>query len=229
MMYTSNKKNDNILSLLFPEFVITEETNPEESLGTIYPEEEVFIRNVVPKRKTDFIAGRICARKALARLGIDRFPIIMSNDRSPVWPSEIAGSISHTQGFCGVAVVLKKNVKSIGLDVECIDRLNDRCWHLVCTDSELSWIRSIPKERQKDIVSLTFSAKECFYKCQYAVNKCWVGFHDATISVDHNLNKGEYEIRLLKDISACFLKGTLFKGQYIFKDGFVFSGMTLQD
>ncbi|MGR3317684.1 MAG: 4'-phosphopantetheinyl transferase family protein [Candidatus Anammoxibacter sp.] len=226
-MYNGNQKNGVILSLLFPEFVITEEAKLEAPLGTIYQEEEIFIQNAVQKRKLDFTVGRLCARKALAKLGIDKFPIKMAKDRSPVWPAEIVGSISHTKGFCGVAVALKKNAESVGLDVECLDRLSDKCWYLICTDSEISWIKSLPENRQQDIATLIFSAKECFYKCQYIINKCWVGFHDAEISVNPDLTEGEFEIRLLKDISNGFSKKTSFKGKYIFKDEFVFSGMTI--
>ena len=226
-MYNGNKKNGGTLSLLFPEFVITEEAKPEAPLGKIYQEEEIFIQKAAQKRRSDFTVGRLCARKALARLGIDKFPIKMAKDRSPVWPDEAVGSISHTKGFCGVAVALKKETRSLGLDVECLDRLSDKCWYLICTDNEIAWIKSLPKERQKDIATLVFSAKECFYKCQHIINKCWVGFHDAEIFVNPELNEGEFEIRLLKEVSYSFPKKSSFKGKYIFKDGFVFSGMTL--
>lgn len=219
--------NRNILSRIFPEFVITEETNLEPHAETIYPEEEIFIQNAARKRKVDFTVGRICARKALARLCIDNFPIKMANDRTPLWPDGIVGSISHTQGYCGVAVALKKDAKSLGLDMECINRLNDKCWPFVCTESEISQIKSLPKEKQKNMAALTFSAKECFYKCQYTINKKWVGFHDAAIYANPDINEGEFEIRLLKDIAPGFLKGNSFNGKYTFKDKFVFSGMTL--
>ncbi|MGR3218660.1 MAG: 4'-phosphopantetheinyl transferase family protein [Candidatus Anammoxibacter sp.] len=226
-MYNDNKNNGKVLRMIFPGFVATEESNREEPLGTIYPEEEAFVQNVAQKRRSDFTAGRLCARKALTQLGIDKFPIKMDKDRSPVWPAEIVGSISHTDGFCGVAVALKSKAESLGLDVERLDRLSDKCWYLICTDSEISWIKSLPENRQQDIATLIFSAKECFYKCQYIINKCWVGFHDAEISVNPGLDNGKFEIRLLKDISNSFLKETSFKGKYVFKDRFIFSGMTL--
>ena len=217
-----------ILESLFPKFVVTEETNLNASLGNIYPEEEIFIQNVAPKRKIDFVAGRVCARKALSRLGIDKFPIIMSKDRSPIWPEHVVGTISHTQGYCGAAVALKSSTKSVGLDIECVDRLNNKCWYLICTDQEHQWIKSLPKIRQNILAALIFSAKECFYKCQYPVSQKWAGFHDAVISLDHSLNEGEFEIKLIKDISTSFAKGNFFKGKYVFYNRFVFAGMALE-
>ena len=222
------KNNSNILSLLFPEHVITEETGNEITFGEIYPEEEIYVSKAVQKRRIDFANGRICAKKALARTGINKFPLTMSKDRSPIWPDNIVGSISHTKGYCGVAIALKKDAKSIGLDIECDNRLSKKCWYLTCTKEELRQIESLPDDMQNTLATLIFSAKECFYKCQYPISKSWSGFHDAILRTDLALEDGKFEIELQNEISANGLKkGDLFDGRYIFKNGFVFSGITL--
>lgn len=227
-MLTYNKTNGAVLDMIFPEFVVTEETNPDECTEHIYPEEEAFIQKAAAKRKADFISGRLCSQRALARLGIDRFPILMADDRSPVWPDGFVGSISHTRGYCGVAVASNIDVRSLGLDVERVSRLNRNCWRLVCTGAERKWLNSLPETQRQNIASLVFSAKECFYKCQYTITKSLAGFHDAIISADTKHNNGEFTIRLLRDIAPGFTNGTTLKGQYVFRNEFVFSGMTLR-
>lgn len=228
-MNFADKKQEKILNRLFPGYVITEEVNPETVSGIIYPEEEVFIEKAVLKRKNDFKSGRFCAKKALAKLGIERFPIKMANDRSPIWPDGIVGSIAHTQGYCGVAVAVKENAKSLGLDMECVDRLKSSCRHLVCTEDEIAAINARPENIQDKLAAFIFSAKECFYKCQFTINRCWAGFHDVKISLDIDINnEGYFEIILLKDIGCYFTKGSSFKGKYIFNQRYVLTGMTIE-
>ncbi len=216
-----------ILDRLFPEFVVTEEMELDEVIGSLYPEESVFVAKAVEKRKNDFTGGRICARKALAKLGINKFPVLMTKDRAPVWPNEIAGSISHTHGYCGVAIVSKERAKSIGLDIERISRVKKECRPYICTDNEIATLSRLPEKEQNMMVALTFSAKECFYKCQYAIDKKWAGFMDAEIFADVNKSESEFEIRLVADIGPSFQKNASFKGKYIFNNDYVLTGMII--
>jgi len=175
----------------------------------------------------DFIGRRLCAKKALEKLGVNEFPILMANDRSPIWPEGIAGTISHTDGYCGVAVASKRDTESLGLDIECIERLKPECYYLICTDREQSRIKHLQIEEQKRLAALMFSAKECFYKCQYFINKCWAGFHEAEIFANINNNQGEFEIVLLNDIGKYFKKNSTLKGRFLFSKGYVITGLTI--
>ena len=58
-------RNDTLIAPLFPPEVITNEANPIQLQESIFPEEEAFIQKAVPKRKQEFTAGRLCARRAL--------------------------------------------------------------------------------------------------------------------------------------------------------------------
>jgi 4'-phosphopantetheinyl transferase EntD len=218
--------NISFLDSLFPSEVIINEVNPAQIQGSIYPEEETFIQKAVPKRKQEFIAGRLCVRKALAKIGITLFPVLMGNDRAPVWPPGVVGSISHSEGYCGVAIAQKPNIESIGLDVEYVGQVKRDIWKHFCNQQELSWINSLPINDQQKIAALIFSAKECLYKCQYPISKRWLNFHDVTISA--NSNKNEFEARFLVDAGKCFKKGTCLKGKYLISNGYVFTGMTLR-
>ena len=55
-----------------------------------YPEE----------RRNEFIAGRHCAREALARIGVSSCALPPDKNRAPQWPEGVIGSISHTGGLC---------------------------------------------------------------------------------------------------------------------------------
>ena len=48
---------------------------PEAGLG-LFPAEELVIRTAGPRRRAEFTAGRLCARIALAGLGVPGVPIL---------------------------------------------------------------------------------------------------------------------------------------------------------
>src|SRR5277367_2552834 len=60
----------------------------------------------VRARRTEFLAGRACARSALRKLADGRADdaIPIGPDRAPVWPAGIVGAITHAHGFAAAAV-----------------------------------------------------------------------------------------------------------------------------
>src|SRR5215469_3139377 len=64
------------------------------------PEEAAHVARAVPKRVGEFAAGRACARRALEQLGVPDFVLRVGPHREPIWPVGMAGSITHTAGFC---------------------------------------------------------------------------------------------------------------------------------
>ena len=114
------------------------------------------IHNAVDKRKREFTAGRICARAALKKLGYTHFPLLTGNDRAPIWPDDISGSLAHTNLYCGVALARKKDFPSLGFDMELIDRLGKHLWPQIFTSREQSWIQNIPSEDQVRWATSTF-------------------------------------------------------------------------
>lgn len=222
------KKSENpLIATLFPEKVITVEADPEMIQGSLFPEESTFICNAITKRRKEFIAGRICARRALEKFGTKNFPLLMGSDRAPVWPSGIVGSISHTHRYCGVVIAQKTEIKSLGLDVEYFRFLERNFWKEICTQQELSWINSLSLNDQEKHFFLIFCAKECFYKCQYTISRQWLNFHDVEISVE--LDISEFEGRFLVSVGSFFAKNTCLKGKYLFDCNYVFTGMALTD
>jgi enterobactin synthetase component D len=60
------------------------------------------LAKAVPKRKAEFLAGRIIARETMKIMALPLVDIPIGMNRAPHWPKGVAGSISHSnnQAFC---------------------------------------------------------------------------------------------------------------------------------
>jgi 4'-phosphopantetheinyl transferase EntD len=172
-----------LLAQLFAPGVAAAELREDADASLLYPAEAAFCVGFARRRIADFAAGRLCARRALADLGIADFPIAVNSDRSPVWPPGITGSISHTETFrCAVAAP-KQRFGSIGIDVEIVGRVKSDIDALVFTHAETVFLASLADTRRALAATIVFSAKEAFYKCQYAITHQWLDFHDVTVDL----------------------------------------------
>ncbi len=168
---------------LFDEPVAAFEARGPVDPGALAPQEAEHVARAVPKRVGEFAAGRACARRALAELGIADFVLRAGPDREPLWPPGIVGSITHTAGFCGVAAARAEVFAALGLDAERRDAVQRRLWRQIATAAELRWLESLAPEQATDMGALLFSAKEAFYKCQFPLTREWLDFRDVSVSV----------------------------------------------
>lgn len=72
------------------------------------------LERAVDKRRSEFLAGRLCALLALRAAGAPE--VVGRAGRAPVWPAGLRGSISHTAGRA--MAVVSRRVTAIGLDCE---------------------------------------------------------------------------------------------------------------
>jgi len=78
-----------------------------------------FLKQARPARRRDYLAGRRCAREALARLGIpNASPPAVGNGGRPEWPAGTVGSITHTEAFAGALVGWSRDFQAIGFDAQ---------------------------------------------------------------------------------------------------------------
>lgn len=136
-----------------------------------------------PKRLIDFSMGRYCAVKALEQLGIKDVSIPIGEDREPVWPEGIVGSISHCDRLIGAIIAKSSDHISLGLDIEEIGRVTPDLWDFVFTENEKTYLSSLSDE---DIVvrsTAIFSIKEAFYKFQNPVTKTFLDFIDVEVEL----------------------------------------------
>lgn len=210
-----------MIRTLFPPDVITLEASPEMWEGDLLPEEEACVTRAFPKRRREFTAGRVCARRALEALGIHDFPLVAGPDRLPIWPAGIAGSISHCRDYCGVAVSRKGRILGVGLDVERPGPLDEKIIPRICTDAELATVdRTVMSA--PDWAKIIFSAKESTYKCWYPIGRTFLGFHDVEIALEPT---GAFTARMLKGSEA--LGASVMRGRWGSSENLVFTGVTL--
>lgn len=170
-----------LLAQLFGYGVATAQLRGGANPALLYAEEAASCAGFAPKRIAEFAGGRLCARLALEQLGVANFPIRSNPDRTPAWPTGLAGSISHTNNFCCAAIGNASKVGSIGIDAEIIGGVTSDLDALLFTPREADLLAGLPDRAREIAATLIFSAKEAFYKCQYPVTRAWLDFTDATI------------------------------------------------
>jgi|SRR5471032_319414 len=172
------------------------------------------IQRSVAKRQAEFLAGRLCARAALQQLDhLDCVPPI-GEDRAPVWPEHISGSITHSTGHAAAIVGHKAQWRGLGMDLENVLAL-DRAERLageILTAEEMQRMASVPREQVALLVTLTFSAKESLFKALYPIVQKRFYFEHAEV-VEWS-ETGQVRLKLLTDLSAEWCHGTELEGQF---------------
>jgi 4'-phosphopantetheinyl transferase EntD len=169
------------LSGLFPSGVVAAELTSPAPRELLTAAELHFIAHCAEKRIRDFAAGRACAHRALRELGMGDFSLLAGTHREPLWPAAIIGSITHTYGYGAAVVARQRDLKSVGLDCEVIDSVDEDLWSRICTPAEIERLGQLPPAERGRQAALIFAAKEAFYKCQFPLTREWVGFEDVII------------------------------------------------
>lgn len=158
-----------------------------EAIRFAYPAEADSMAHAAENRQREFIGGRACVREAAVKLDLEPFALLNDSEGAPLWPESVRGSISHTRGLCAAVLARTADYSCIGLDIERIDRLTAGAQRRVMHSEELAlWGDS------QRIGSLLFSAKEAFYKSQYAEYGAKPSFHDLRLSID--ARNGVFEV-----------------------------------
>ncbi|HWG68016.1 MAG TPA: 4'-phosphopantetheinyl transferase superfamily protein [Steroidobacteraceae bacterium] len=217
-----------LVSGLFPPGAVAAELHGPGDPSLLFRAELELLGRAVPKRVGEFAAGRLCARRALQELGIVDFPLRVGDDRQPVWPQSLVGSITHTTDFCAAVVAERRRVHALGLDSEVVGDVNVEIWPRICVPEELAWIASLPEGEQRAAVTLIFSAKEAFYKCQYSLVGDRLGFQDARVApAGWNLERGDIHIHATRAIALPSADVQALQGRYVFHEGRLTAGIAL--
>ncbi|MEH6404714.1 MAG: 4'-phosphopantetheinyl transferase superfamily protein [Sneathiella sp.] len=218
-----------MLSNLFPEYVSV-------SFGALHTNEELLKYYPLPvqlqkakvSRQLEFLSGRFFAKKALTKLGHKdaNDPIPIKENRAPVWPHNVVGSISHTDIFVGAAVANASDALGIGFDIEHIfsKKIKDQIQDLVSDVSEWNNIRS--NRALDDCLKLTliYVAKEAIYKCLSPITQIFFGFHDVEI-LEIDLNKSNFKAKIVKNLHPTLELDLELKGNFIIDRNTVYGGL----
>jgi 4'-phosphopantetheinyl transferase EntD len=218
----------NRLGSLFPPGAVAADLRAPGDPELLLPAEAVHMGRAVRKRVQEFAAGRLCARRALAEFGIVDFAIKAADDRQPIWPGSIVGSITHTRGYGAAVVAERRSAAALGLDSEVVGDVNAPIWSSICVPMETAWIESLPAAEQAAAVTLIFSAKEAFYKCQYALVREFLNFHDVRVEVAAwGASSGVYRIHATRTIALHTRTLLPVPGRFLFHEEFVTTGVAL--
>src|SRR6202011_1274229 len=73
------------------------------------------LRYATQQRQREFLAGRWCAEEALQCLGAGSTHVAMAEDRAPIWPDGVVGSITHTGDFAAAAAAWAAARAGVGI------------------------------------------------------------------------------------------------------------------
>lgn len=192
----------------------------------LLPGEDASVAKATEKRKREFAAGRILSRRAMSELGIAAAAVPAGADRAPVWPSGVAGSISHCEDWCVAAVVrLADGYVSIGVDIEPALSLDDDLVGDICSKDELAWLAMQPAPNRGLLARAIFSAKECAYKCQYPLSRTLLDYHAMSVSID--LATSAFTARFEVNAGP-FGAGDRLEGRMSLDHDHIVTGMTLK-
>jgi len=201
--------------------VTTEERDPRSSEGGLLGPEEQAVAGAVGRRIEQFTAGRVCARRALARLGVDAgTPVLQGEDRAPIWPDGFVGSITHTDFWCAVAVARASEVRAVGIDLEPSTPLKESIVNRICTPAEREWLSDVPDSGL--MAKVVFSAKEAIYKCQYPLTREFLGFQAVTLHLGDDFFRAVFQ----QDAGE-FRQGDSVSGRYLIEEGLVATACAL--
>lgn len=160
-------------------------------IGSLFDEEEGIISNWKSNsRKESFRMGRITAHSAMQTLGCEPTAILKGSRGEPLWSNNIVGSISHSDGYCVAALGLKNNHSGIGIDIQKLTSGFSTIGNRVLTKNEQEWVNQgdDDNEKTKNIRTLMmFSAKESIFKALYPIYLYPLGFMDAELSYNNEL------------------------------------------
>ncbi|WP_414156913.1 4'-phosphopantetheinyl transferase family protein [Pseudomonas sp. BNK-15] len=178
------------------------------------------LQRSVAKRQAEYLAGRVCARAALQRLdGRDHVPGT-HEDRSPIWPAGIHGSITHGKGWAAAVVAAQDSCRGLGLDQEALldDERAERLMGEILTQAELE---RLDRSQLGLAVTLTFSLKESLFKTLYPLTRQRFYFEHAEVL--QWSPEGLARLRLLIDLSPEWRHGVELEGQFCLQDGHLLS------
>jgi 4'-phosphopantetheinyl transferase EntD len=191
--------------------------------GSLLDEEVTILgRHAVPRRKAEFAAGRTCGRQAMRVLGLPELPIFRGDDREPLWPDGVVGSITHCDGYCAAAVARAADFSAIGIDAENNEPLPANVLGEVAFGDELDWVHSLPRvgicwDR------LLFSIKEAVYKAWYPRGGRWLDFDQVSVALD--IEKTTFHARV-SGVPASTVSGSLaYRGFYLTTESLILTSV----
>ncbi|NOY92736.1 MAG: 4'-phosphopantetheinyl transferase superfamily protein [Deltaproteobacteria bacterium] len=212
-------------SKLLPAGIAVQEDEPRAVATRLLPAEEPVIARAVAKRRMEYASGRTLARRALEGAGFEHaasFAILQDEQRAPLWPEGFTGSITHTVGRVAAAALSTSLFRGVGLDVEREAPLSEGVAKRVLTPEDEAMLARLRSADRAFAGKLVFSAKECAYKCQYALTQTYLGFDAMWVEVD--LDASIFIAHFQREVGE-FAEGATLEGRFARGEGLVMTAV----
>ncbi|MFJ3669831.1 4'-phosphopantetheinyl transferase [Streptomyces sp. NPDC090106] len=169
---------------LLPDPVVVVESFGDGEPAPLFPEEEAVVARAAAKRRREFAAVRLCARRAMEKLDVPPQPVLPGPSGAPQWPSGLAGSMTHCDGYCAAALFRAPDLASLGIDAEPHAPLPEGVLAATSLPGEATRLTRLAAERPEvHWDRLLFSAKESVYKAWFPLTCRWLDFSEADIDI----------------------------------------------
>lgn len=183
-------------------------------------DERAFAKGMGDRRAAEFLAGRACARFALKALGVMDQHVGKAASGAPIWPPDVVGSISHSEGLCVAVVARPRQASALGIDIESDRPLAEELDNLICCPDELASARRTslcPKRASKAL----FSIKESVFKAYFPATGALLDMRDARVELDSK--RGRFEASLTNNGMPSLRGHRRVQGAYAWLDGLILS------
>jgi 4'-phosphopantetheinyl transferase EntD len=163
-----------------------EETDVDPAQWLLGRESEA-VADAVAGRRREFAHGRMCAREALRKLGVEPVELPVGADGSTLWPPGVLGSITHKGAYRAAAVAWREEIPELGIDAELSEPLPAGVLERIATRQEVEMVGSLAEVRPEvHWDRLLFSAKESVYKAVSGSGEGGLSLQDFAVELGLN-------------------------------------------
>uniref|UniRef100_A0AAU2JZ10 4'-phosphopantetheinyl transferase superfamily protein n=1 Tax=Streptomyces sp. NBC_00049 TaxID=2903617 RepID=A0AAU2JZ10_9ACTN len=217
---------------LLPKTVSCADTRTDDvPSGALFPEEASLVVTSVPQRRREFTSVRVCARLAMADLGLPPVPVLPGPRGEPGWPEGVVGSMTHCAGYRAAAVARSSDIRSLGIDAEPHRPLPGDVLEAIALPAErgrvLRAARSGTDDGDIHWDRLLFSAKESVYKAWFPLTGARLEFEDADIEFRRTPGTtpgGVFHARLLRTAPGA---PAAFDGRWLVRDSLALTAVVV--
>ncbi len=187
-------------------------TRAGKTPAVLLPEERAAVSTALPARVRAHAAGRWCARRALAALGIAPRPLAATVYGAPVWPGGACGSIAHASGAACAVAASTRRYRSLGIDLERLSRsVSPGALSLLANEDELAWLHLLRTPGPQGAVFLA-TAKESAFKLLSPLLARSLAF--TAFSLLPPVSADRFEVVLNFDLGRELHRGLRFPGRW---------------
>lgn len=172
------------------------------------------------RRREEFLRSRYLIR----RLTGTTESLLQDEHGAPTWPVQWTGSITHKDGFVGVALLPSEQWLSVGIDAEDPNRMRPEFASRLSNEAEVALLQTFAATHGwtfNAALTVLFGFKEALFKAHFPLGKRHFYFLDAAVEsltvthVDNMTTRGKISARVLVDTTPTTPSGTIVSGHFV--------------